>query len=320
MAAQLMSEIENALGRRIPMAVLFRGATVAEMASVLRDGTEFSAEPIAMRIQPGRTTPFFAIVAPDMDSIGYAALAQAMGPQQTFYKLQLHRAVKPDAPITLDEMRAIARDYVQAMKTVQPHGPYYIGGMCAGTHIGEQMILQLEAEGEKVAVFAIFDTWVRQNSHVRWKWRIYYYHQRLRGMLRMSFRRQMKMIGDALSKKLHRVATGQKRVETSFAKLYWPGKDFKTPHFQAPVALFKRPRQPFYYIKDETMGWSERSEGGVHIYRIDFPHQMLREPYIREVAKRLLECISRATPAAVERLQVWPKVNDQTPSAIDVEA
>src|SRR6185437_11423497 len=263
LAAQLMSEIENSLGRKIPMAVLFRGATVAEMAEVLRDGTESSAEPIAMRVQPGRTTPFFAVVAPDMDSIGYAALAQAMGPQQTFYKLQLHRAVRPDAPITLDEMRAIARDYVQAMKTVQPRGPYYIGGMCAGTHIGEQMILQLEAEGEKVAVFAIFDTWVRQNSHVRWKWRIYYYHQRLRGMLRMSLRRQLKMIGDALSKKLQRVATGQKRTETSFAKLYWPGKDFRTPHFQAPVALFKRPRQPFYYIKDETMGWSERSQGGV---------------------------------------------------------
>jgi hypothetical protein len=136
----------------------------------------------------------------------------------------------------------------------------------------------------------------------------------------MSFRKQLKTLGDTLWKKIYRVASMQKPAETSFAKLYWPGKDFKTPRFNAPVALFKRPKQPFYYVKDETMGWGERSRGGVHIYRIDFPHQVLREPYIREVAKRLLESISRATPAAVERLQVWPKVNDQTPSAIDVEA
>jgi amino acid adenylation domain-containing protein len=319
MAAQLVAEIENSLGRRVPMAVLFRGATVAEMAEVLRDGNDSLVEPIAMKIQPGRTAPFFAVVAPDMDAIGYAALAQTMGPQQTFYKLQTHHAVKPDAPITLDEMRAIARDYVQAMRTVQPKGPYYLGGMCAGTHIGEQMILQLEAEGERVALFAIFDTWVRQNSHVRWKWRMSYYRQRLRGMMRMSRRAQLKIIGDALSKKLQRAATLQKAVETSWTKLYWPGKDFKVPQFQAPVALFKRPRQPFYYIKDETMGWGERSLGGVHIYRIEFPHQMLREPYIREVAKRLLECISRATPAAVERLQVWPRVSEPTPSTMDVE-
>lgn len=182
------------------------------------------------------------------------------------------------------------------------------------------MVLQLEAEGEKVALFAIFDTWVRQNSHVRWKWKISYYRQRVRGLLRMSFRKQLKMIGDALSKKLHHVTRMQRPVETSFAKLYWPGKDFKTPHFQAPVALFKRPKQPFYYIKDETLGWGERSQGGVHIYRIDFPHQMLREPYVRELAKRLLESISRTAPAPVERLQVWPKVGNQTPSTADIEA
>jgi thioesterase domain-containing protein len=285
------------------------------MARVLQEGSESAADPIVMRIQPGRTVPFFAVVAPGMESIGYAALAQAMGPQQTFYKLQSHRTVKPNAPITLDEMRFIARDYVQAMKTVQPHGPYYLGGMCAGTHIGEQMVLQLEAEGEKVALLAIFDTWVRQNSHVRWKWQIYYYRQRVRGLLSMSWRKRLRMIAGALSKKLQRVATLQKPVETSWAKLYWPGKDFETPQFDAPVALFKRPKQPFYYIKDEAMGWGERSRGGVHIYRIEFPHRMLREPYVRDLAMRLLECISRTAPAPVERLQVWPKVSESRTTA-----
>src|SRR5258708_30094242 len=49
-----------------------------------------------------------------------------------------------------------------------------------------QMVLQLETEGEKVALFAIFDTWVRQNSHVRWKWLVYYYWQRVRGMRRLD--------------------------------------------------------------------------------------------------------------------------------------
>jgi thioesterase domain-containing protein len=180
--------------------------------------------------------------------------------------------------------------------------------------------MQLEADGEKVGLLAIFDTWVRQNSHVRWKWSVYYYRQRLRSMLRMSLGRQFKIVFGALTKKVQRVATMQSPVETSWAKLYWPGKDFKTPHFQAPVALFKRPKQPFYYIKDEAMGWGERSQGGVHVYRIDFPHRMLREPYVRELAKRLLECLSRTAPAPVERLQVWPKVSEHTPSPIDVQA
>ena len=51
----------------------------------------------------------------------------------------------------LGDMKGLARHYIQAMRSVQPKGPYFLGGMCAGTHIGEQMVLQLEAEGEPVA-------------------------------------------------------------------------------------------------------------------------------------------------------------------------
>jgi thioesterase domain-containing protein/acyl carrier protein len=320
LAAQLVSEMERALGRKIPLAALFRGATVEAMAEVLREGTEAITDPIVMQIQTGSTAPFFVVVAPDMDALGYAALAQAMGPQQTFYKLQSHRPVRSDAPITLEDMRMIAREYIQAMKTVQPRGPYYLGGMCAGTHIGEQMVLQLEAAGEEVALLAIFDTWVRQNSQVRWKWEIYYYRQRLRGMFRLAPKQQLKMIRDALTKKFQRVASLSQPTETSWGKLYWPGKDFQIPRFKAPVALFKRPKQPFYYMKDEAMGWGERSSGGVHIYRIDFPHRMLRDPYVRQLASRLLECLSRTAPEPVERLQVWPAVSEHRSATFDVEA
>jgi hypothetical protein len=271
-----------------------------------------------MKIQAGHTTPFFAVVAPGMDSIGYAALAQAMGPTQTFYKLQSHREVKPDAPITLEEMGVIAREYIQAMKSVQPKGPYYLGGMCAGTHIAEQMILQLEAVGEQIGLFAIFDTWVRQNSHVRWKWRIHYYRQRLRAMARLSVEQQVKTIVDTLGRKLQYVRTWQKPVETTWSKLYWPGKGFSTPHFEAPVAIFKRPKQPFYYINDETLGWGERALGGITMYSIDFPHRMLREPYVRDLAKVLLECLSIHDALRRERVKVWSKVDDRAQSAVNV--
>ena len=318
MAARLVSEVEKKVGRKIPLAALFRGPTVESMAKLLREGTESAPDPIIMRIQAGSSVPFFAVVAPGRDAIGYAALAQAMGAEQTFYKLQSRRSVRADTPITLDDMKVLARDYIQAMRTVQPQGPYFLGGMCAGTHIAEQMIVQLEAEGERVALFAIFDTWVRQNSQVRWKWQVYYYRQRLHGLLQLSMAKRANIVRQVLSKKLRRIAHPlSKPAETSWSKLYWPGKGFTAPLFRAPIALFKRPRQPFYYMKDEAMGWSTRTLSRVEIHRIDFPHRMLREPYVRELAKRLLECISRANPPAVERLQVWSAVAGRNTSAVD---
>jgi amino acid adenylation domain-containing protein len=320
MAAQLVAEMEKIFGRKIPLAALFRGATVADMARVLREGTEAVADPIVMRIQAGSSTPFFAVVAPGKGSIGYAALAQAMGSQQTFYKLQSHRAVKPDPANTLDGMSAIARDYIQAMKTVQPKGPYYLGGMCAGTHIGEQMVLQLEAAGEQVGLFAIFDTWVRQNSQVRWKWQIYYYRERVLGLLALGLKQWVATMRDIGLKKLRRMGRPLKPVETSWGKLYWPGKEFTPPLFDAPVALFKRPKQPFYYVKDEAMGWSARTLSRVEIHRIDFPHRMLREPYVRELARRLTDCLRRSEIEQIEKDDIWHPSADHNPAGINLGA
>jgi len=45
------------------------------------------------------------------------------------------------------------------------------------------------------------------------------------------------------------------KVETTWSQIYWPGENFEASQFRAPVVLFKRPRQPFYYLKDETLDW-----------------------------------------------------------------
>ena len=36
-------------------------------------------------------------------------------------------------------------------------------------------------------------------------------------------------------------------------------KNFISRRFRAPVILFKRPKQPFYYINDPQMGWGART-------------------------------------------------------------
>src|SRR5207237_785860 len=152
--------------------------------------------------QAAEGVPFFAVAGPGATAIGYAALTRAMGPRQSFYKLQSHRPLKPTLPISLPEMRALAREYIEAMRSVQPTGPYYFGGMCMGTHIAEQMVLGLEEKGEEVGLFVIFDTWVLQNSQIRWLWRIDYYRQRMRAMLRLGLRMQLAIVLQALTKKI----------------------------------------------------------------------------------------------------------------------
>lgn len=54
-------------------------------------------------------------------------------------------------------IRDMAAYHIQKIRSVQPHGPYLLGGMCAGGIIAFEMALQLQAQGERVALIALLD-------------------------------------------------------------------------------------------------------------------------------------------------------------------
>ena len=250
---------------------------------------------MVMAVQQGREgrLPFFAIVPPGEESLGYAMLARHMGPEQTVYKIQGHAPVTGGKrPYSDEEMRSLTNEYVAAMRSVQPHGPYCLGGLCDGTHIGEQIILRLEAEGEEIGMFAIFDTWVLQHSQKRLMWKVHYYAQRFEELRGMKIGERLAAYKRAAESKVQTLA-GKKAARTDWQEVYWP-ESFVNPRFRAPVVLFKRPRQPFYYITDPQMGWGARSEGGIEIHEVDFHHlEILREPHVQVFGEELARGIAR---------------------------
>jgi thioesterase domain-containing protein len=52
----------------------------------------------------------------------------------------------------------MAAHYIKEIQTVQPEGPYLLGGHSFGCYVAFEMALQLQALGQKVALVAIFDT------------------------------------------------------------------------------------------------------------------------------------------------------------------
>jgi thioesterase domain-containing protein len=160
--------------------------------------------------------------------------------------------------------------------------------LCAGAaQIAEQMILQLEAHGQEVEVFVILDTWVMEFVHRRWGWRLLGYHQRLDWLRRATTRERLNWVTRALTNRL-RTWAGKVKPSQPWKDAYWP-RYFKPPRFRAPIVLFKRPKQPYYYIDDPTMGWGARSQGGVEIHEINAAHhEFLREPYAEIISRVLM--------------------------------
>jgi thioesterase domain-containing protein len=164
--------------------------------------------------------------------------------------------------------------------------------MCDDVMIAEEMILQLERTGQKVGFFAILDTWPLQNTMVPWKWKIDYYSARLRHAGKLPASDWLRAGRDIVNRKRTRESSArssqQESIRPTWGQLYWPGPEFRPPRFSAPVVLFKRPRQPFFYVSDREMGWGQRSLAGVELHEIDLDHEnLLREPHIKTIGKIL---------------------------------
>ncbi len=164
--------------------------------------------------------------------------------------------------------------------------------MCLSVLIAQEMVLQLEADGEDVSLFAIFDTWVLENSQIRALGAIDYYVRRLRRLQQLSLQQKTAAVRRTIRRWFAHGLDGSEAIATATGdgwKDVFPGKDFQPPQFRAPVLLFKRPRQPYYRIRDAQMGWGTRSLTGVEVCTIDCGHvEMLREPFIRPVAQKIV--------------------------------
>ena len=74
-------------------------------------------------------------------------LAHLLGTDRPFYGLQARGLYGDEEPH--ETFEEAAADYIAEMRTVQPHGPYLLGGFSGGGITAYEMARQLEADGER---------------------------------------------------------------------------------------------------------------------------------------------------------------------------
>ena len=158
MAVRLMAHIERSLGKRLPVVSLFRGATVERLAILLRQQGEIVApQSPLVEIQAGeKRQPFFCVHPVGGGVYCYVDLAQRLGPDQPFYGLQSPQVSDDDQPPP-SRIETLAALYLEALRAVQPAGPYLLGGWSMGGVVAFEMARRLEAGGEQVALLALID-------------------------------------------------------------------------------------------------------------------------------------------------------------------
>ncbi|MEN8217963.1 MAG: alpha/beta fold hydrolase [Pseudomonadota bacterium] len=155
LAVKLMSQIQQTFDRHLPIATLFQGATIAELASIIRHHD--TTWPTLIPIQPqGHRLPLFCLPGAGGNVLYFHSLAAHLGKEQPCYGLQPPGLdAKTTTPNTIE---ALASHHLKELQGLQPQGPYYLVGHCFGGKVAFELARQLEQRGETVALLTILDS------------------------------------------------------------------------------------------------------------------------------------------------------------------
>lgn len=155
-ALSVINRIEQLTGERLDVSRLLEHQTPRGLAIALSK-IHGSARPSALvPIQTGGSrTPLFCPHPFGGHVLFYTPLAKALGAEQPLFGLQARGLDGEARPhLSIAEM---AQDYVEAIKSVQPRGPYQLVGLSMGGSIAWEMACQLRDAGEEIAIVGLLD-------------------------------------------------------------------------------------------------------------------------------------------------------------------
>ncbi len=157
LAVRLMTQIEQEFSIQLPLAALFQHNTIEQLATELRQQSESTVWSSAVAIQSeGDKTPLFCVHPVGGNVLCYFELAQYLGKEHPFYGLQAYGLEAGQTPYT--QVIDMAAFYLQAIQSIQPHGPYQLAGWSFGGLVAFEVASQLQAQGESVSFLALLDT------------------------------------------------------------------------------------------------------------------------------------------------------------------
>jgi amino acid adenylation domain-containing protein len=314
LAVRLFALIEQRLGRKLPLTAVFQGATVEQLAAVLRQQAAPGPRSSLVALQPdGGKRPFFLVHPAGGHVFPYVHLAQSLGRDQPCYGLQARGVEEGQDPHT--RIEDMAATYIQALQTVQPVGPYRLGGWSMGGVVAFEMAQQLHAQGQRVALLVLFDgriptpdeTFPEDDAEAIALVERYFgvSFGPMESLAELPEDEQLVFVLEQaksaglvpaeldVSQALRFVALlrNDLRATQNYRLHLYPGR----------ITFFKASETLTGTSADQTMGWNDWASGGVEVHIVPGNHaNMMYEPHVEALAKELRACLDQAQSAEVE--------------------
>jgi len=154
-ATELFSEIAEQFGTTLCPATICVAPTIAALANAV--SAPQPAEPLVL-LKPGAGgPPVFMTHGIGSSVIDLVPVVRRMRCDQAIYGMEAKGNDGVEQP--LDRIEDMAQFFLDAVRRVQPHGPYFLIGYSLGGLVTLEMGRQLLQEGEQIRLLAMLDSY-----------------------------------------------------------------------------------------------------------------------------------------------------------------
>lgn len=324
-AVRLFAKIKKTYSVEYPISVLFNAPTIEACAALIHEaigkgeGKEAAAAPAAAKPRyrhlvpmhtgdKGSKHPFFLVAGMFGNVLNLRHLAHLLGQDRPFYGVQARGLYGDDLPHeTFEEM---AVDYLAEIRTVQPHGPYMLGGFSGGGIAAWEMSRQLREAGEEVSLLVLLDTPLPTQPPLSKTDKLRIHWQSLR-------REGTSYVTDWAKRRLERNENGNGHAAKELSPAEFRSEAIKDAFYRAlpkygvrrhdgTVVLIRPKLDVAYRLADGRAlskskdvlypdnGWTPHCDR-VEVHEVPGDHDsMVLEPNVRTMAQKLRKCILAA--------------------------
>ncbi|HKJ24194.1 MAG TPA: SDR family NAD(P)-dependent oxidoreductase [Myxococcota bacterium] len=333
-AVRVFAKIKKAWDVEYPISVLFDAPNIERIAETIRAdaGLEVGDAPEPRSLEPrfrclvplqkgeGSTRPPFFLVAGMFGNVlNLRHIATHLGTDQPMWAIQAKGLLGDDPPH--ESFEEAARDYLEELRRVQPHGPYYLGGFSGGGITAFEMAQQLRAVGEEVGLLVLLDSIPSEMPPLSLRDRLVVQWQRLRAQgpaylarwlrnrIRWEFEKRRRRAETDAPRDLSPAEFRSGLIEAAFRRSV---ARYHTGVYDGPITLIRPPQDHLVplgggrfllpvsrEIVDRENLWGAHTEAGVRVEVVPGDHDsMVLEPNVRVLASKLQSCLDEAMRGA----------------------
>jgi len=286
MALELFNEIAIACGRELPPVVIYQAPTITAQAALLEQPSAFRLPPI-LRLREGLgEPPIFIAHGLGGSALDFYQIVKHIDTPHPIYGLQAKGIDGMEQP--LDRIEDMARYSLDAVRQLQPHGPYLLVGFSLGGLVALEMAQQLIAGGETVGLLAMLDAYphmrylslaqqARLATRSSWRW--------IRGRLKwLGVPAPVQTTVDVpLTPAMQRFRESDSLALKRYQPRYYPGK-----------INFVRAAIPTDFPADASAVWS-RFAHELEIATVTGDHLGLMTVHFEALAWAITRCLGQAS-------------------------